>query len=62
MGPSVKRVLPTCLKGSAQLNEMAAMPIYGKNIYNLLLQNRESFGAESCFIASRTQGLPSLFK
>ena len=31
MGPSVERVLIICSNGSAQLNNMAAMPIYGKN-------------------------------
>ena len=62
MGPSVKRVLPSCSNGSAPSNKMAAMPIYGKTLKNLLLQNQESFGAESWYIASRAQGLPSLFK
>ena len=44
-GPSVKRVLIICLNGSTPLNKMATMPIYGKK--NLLLQNQESFEAES---------------
>ena len=33
--PSIKRVLTICSNGSAPLNKMAAMPIYGKNIKNL---------------------------
>ena len=40
---------------------MAAMPIYGKIFKNLLLQNRESFEAESWYIASGTQVLLSFF-
>ena len=48
MGPIVERVLPVCSNGSALLNKMAAMSIYGKKtLKNLLLQNQESFGAES---------------
>ena len=31
-----------------------------KTLKNLLLQNQDSFEAESCYIASGTQGLPSL--
>ena len=31
MGPSVKRVLIIYANGSAPLNKMAAMPVYGKN-------------------------------
>ena len=38
---------------------MAPIPIYGKN---LLIQNQESFEAEAQYIASGTEGLPSLFK
>ena len=30
MGPSVKGFLTVCSNGSAPLNKMAAMPIYGK--------------------------------
>ena len=40
---------------SAPLNKKAAMPIYGKTLKNLLLQNQESFVSESRYIASRTQ-------
>ena len=36
------------------------MSIYGKNTKNLR-QNHESFEAESCYIASKTQGLPRFF-
>ena len=62
MGPSVERVLTICLNGSALLNKMAALPMYGKKLKNLLLQNQESFEAESEYISLGTEDLPSLFK
>ena len=34
---------------------MAAMPVYGKTLKNLLLQNKENFEAESWYAASGTQ-------
>ena len=57
MGLLIKKVLPICSNGSAPSNKMAAMPIYGKTLKNLLLQNQKSF--ESWYIASRTQSIPS---
>ena len=39
MGPSVERMLTICLNGFALLNKMGVMPIYGKTLKNLLLQN-----------------------
>ena len=36
MGPSVERMLTICSNGSAPLNKMAAMPIYGRTLKNLL--------------------------
>ena len=42
MGPSVERVWAIRLNGSAPLNKIVAMPIYGKK----LLQNQESFETE----------------
>ena len=56
--PSVKGGLKICSNGHGPLIKMAAMPIYGKKY--LLLQNKESFGAESWYIASWTRALPSL--
>ena len=50
------------LNGSATLNKMVAMPIYGKTFKNHLLQNQESFRAEFWYITPRTLVLPSLFK
>ena len=55
---------PICSKGSALLNKMATMPIYGKKKKTLknLLWNQENLEAESWYIAYGTQGLLSLFK
>ena len=54
MGPSVERILTICSNSSTPLNQMAAMPMY----LNLLLQNQESFEAESLYIVLGMQGLP----
>ena len=51
MGPFVKRMLTVCSNGSVPLNKVAAMPIYGKTLKNLLPQNSESFEAESLYTA-----------
>ena len=57
-GSSVEKVSSICSNGTAPLNKMDGMPTYNKT---LLLQNQESFGAESKYIASRTKDLPCLF-
>ena len=49
---SVERVLTICSNGSAPLNKMAAMLIYGKKTDN----------SSSSELALGTQGLLSLFK
>ena len=43
MEPSIEGVLTISSKGSAQLNSLAAMPIYGekKTSKNLLLQDQD---------------------
>ena len=45
--PSVKGGLKIYTNDRGPLIKMAVMPIYGKTLKNLLLQNQESFGAES---------------
>ena len=62
MEPSVKRGMKICTNGHEPLNKMAAVFIHGKTLKNLLLQNQESFKAESWYIASGAQGLSNLFK
>ena len=44
------------------MTKMAAMPIYGKTLKNLLLQNQKSYDLETWHVASGTQALQSLYK
>ena len=44
------------------MTNMAAMPIYGKNLKNLLLQNQYTTDLESWYVASCMRVLPMLFK
>ena len=44
------------------MTKMAAMPIYGKNLKNFLLQNHKSYDLETRHVASGTQALQSLYK
>ena len=59
--PSVEGVLSICSNHSAIKQD--GRHVRGKKtLKNLFLKNGESFKAESWYKASRTQGLPSLFK
>ena len=49
-------------KGSRSHNQMAAMPIYGKNLKNHLLWNQKADDLENWYAALGTRVLPSLFK
>ena len=42
MGPSVKGVLIICSNGSAPLNKMAAMPIYGTKHLKLIFRTKKA--------------------
>ena len=44
------------------MTNMAAMPIYGKNLKNLLLQNQFTDDLETLYVALSMQVLPRLFK
>ena len=44
------------------MTKVAAMPIYGKNLKNLLLQNQKSYDLGTWHVASGTQALQSLYK
>ena len=44
------------------MTKMAAIPIYVKNLKNLLLQNKQAADLESWYAASGARILPSLFK
>ena len=50
------------INGPGHMTKMAAMPIYGKNLKNLLLQNHKSYDLETWHVASGTQALQSLYK
>ena len=50
------------IDGPGHMTKMAAMPIYGKDLKNLLLQNYESYDLETWHVASGTQALQSLYK
>ena len=51
-----------CINGPCHVTKMAAMPIYGKNLKNLLLQNQKSYDLETWHVAPGTQALQSLYK
>ena len=51
-----------CSNGSGNMTKMAAMPIYDKNLKNLLLWNQKAFEFETWYVASGAQVLPILFK
>ena len=48
--------------GPDHLTKMAAMPIYGKNLKNLLFQNQKADYLETWYSASGARFLPSMFK
>ena len=60
--PCVEGVLLICLNRSAWLTRWPPCPYMVKTPLNLLLQNQESFKAESCSRALEAQSYPSLFK
>ena len=51
-----------CSNGPGHMPKMAAMPIYGKNLKNLLLRNQKADDLESWHAASGARVLLSLFK
>ena len=51
-----------CTNDPGHMTKMAAMPIYGKNLKNLLLQNQKSYDLEIWHVASGTQALQNLYK
>ena len=50
------------ITGPGHMTKMAAMPIYGKNLKKILLQNQMSYDLETWHVASVTQALQSLYK
>ena len=51
-----------CSNGPVHMTNMAAMPIYGKNLKNLLLQNQKAGDLESWCAALGARVVPNLFK
>ena len=51
-----------CINGPGHMTKMAAMPIYGKTLNNLLLQDQKSYDLETWHVALGTQALQSLYK
>ena len=49
------------INGPGHMTKMAAMPIYGKNVKNLLLQNKKSYDLKTWHVLSGTQALQSLY-
>ena len=52
----------SCSNGPGHMTKFAAMPIYGKNLKNLLLQNHKANDLETWYAALGARVLPSLFK
>ena len=50
------------INGPGHMTKMAARPIYGKLLKNLLFQNQKSYDLETWHVASGTQALQSLYK
>ena len=48
--------------GLGHMTKMAAIPIYGKTLKNLLFQNQKAYDLEAWYVASGAQVLQSLFK
>ena len=44
--------MKVCINGLGHMTKMAAMPIYGKNLQKLLLQNQKSYDLETWHKAS----------
>ena len=51
-----------CSNGPGHMTKMAAIPIYGKNLKNLLLWNQKAYDLETLYVALGARVLPSLFK
>ena len=51
-----------CSNDPGHMTNMAAMPIYGTNLKNLLLRNQRADSLETWYAASGAQVLPSMFK
>ena len=62
MEPSWDWGTKVCSNGPGYMTKVAAMPIYCKNLKNLLLRNQKADDLETCYTASGARALPNLFK
>ena len=62
MAPPSDGGTKVCSNGPGNITKMAAMPINGKTLKHLLLQNQKADDLETCYAASSARLLPSLFK
>ena len=49
------------INGPGHMTKIAGMPIYGKNLKKILLQNQKSYDLETWHVASGTQALQNLY-
>ena len=62
MESPLDRGTKVCSNGPGHMTKMATMPIYGKNLKNLLLRNQKADDLETWYAASGVQVLPCSFK
>ena len=62
MEPSWNGGKKVCSNDPGHMTKMAAMPIYGKTLKSLLLQNQKADDLETWYAVSGARVLPSLFK
>ena len=60
--PPWDKGMKDCSNSPGHMTNMATMPIYGKNLKNLLLWNPKADDLKSWYAASGIQVLPNLFK
>ena len=60
--PSWERGTKDYINCPGNMTNMAAMPIYGKNLKILLLQNQKSYDLETWLVSLGTQTPQSLYK
>ena len=56
--PSWDGGMKVCSNGPGHMTKMATMPIYGKNLKNLL-RNQKAYDLETCYVASGARIQPS---
>ena len=62
MEPPLEGGKKVYINGLGHMTKMAAMPIYGKNLKNLLLQKQKSYDLETWHVSLGTQALQISYK